>query len=319
MARANESLPSQKYHSGTVNKLDGGRLKSLLPATLSVALISSIGFFVILFVLERIYPRIRFSGNRGKRLIHNFGLGFTYKLLFAPMVIGPLLLFIAHDMPYKWHRPEWYAGWFVIALDFILLDLTHFFQHILAHRIPLLWRFHAVHHIDEHLDVTTGIRSHFAEKFLALATKLPALYLLAVPPETLAVYEVVVFCFGVFHHSNIALPERLELWLGKVFVTPLYHIIHHGRTPDFTDSNYGAILSIWDALIGTRCAVTRKPPGFSNGLDDHGDFSLVALHVLPFTPVSVKQWSNDWRGKWQRRGGTKPSGMAARANGRPPG
>lgn len=285
--------------------LKEGILKSLLPPAISMSLIVSVGVFAAFFILERIFPRIIFDGNKRSRLVNNFGLGITYKLLFSPMVIAPLVLYIVRDVPYRLHRPDWYHGVLAVVIDFMILDLTHFLQHMLAHRIPLLWRFHAVHHIDEHLDVTTGIRNHFAEKFFALATKLPVLFLLAVPPETVGAYEAFVFCYGVFHHSNIRLPDRLEQWLGKVLVTPLYHNIHHGRTQNFTDSNYGAILSVWDYFTGTRCAVTRRPPGFTNGLDEHPDYSLAGLHLLPLLPISVKHWGDVWFGGKRRRSGQR--------------
>lgn len=44
-----------------------------------------------------------------------------------------------------------------------LLDYTLYLWHVISHKIPLLWRFHIVHHIDLDLDASTALRFHFGE------------------------------------------------------------------------------------------------------------------------------------------------------------
>ena len=48
-------------------------------------------------------------------------------------------------------------------LAVLLLDYTMYLWHMLAHRAPVLWRFHLVHHTDREMDVTTALRFHVGE------------------------------------------------------------------------------------------------------------------------------------------------------------
>jgi sterol desaturase/sphingolipid hydroxylase (fatty acid hydroxylase superfamily) len=54
-----------------------------------------------------------------------------------------------------------------------------------------------------------------------------------------------------FTHANIRLPKQVDNILGYVLISPNMHKVHHHWKQPFTDSNYGAILSIWDRLLGT--------------------------------------------------------------------
>ena len=55
-----------------------------------------------------------------------------------------------------------------MALAVVLLDYTLWHWHWLNHRVPLLWRFHLVHHVDRDLDASTALRFHFGEMALSV-------------------------------------------------------------------------------------------------------------------------------------------------------
>jgi len=44
----------------------------------------------------------------------------------------------------------------ILVLDFFGGWLVHFTKH----KLPLFWRFHVIHHADNNVDVTTGLRHH---------------------------------------------------------------------------------------------------------------------------------------------------------------
>jgi len=135
-----------------------------------------------------------------------------------------------------------------IVVGFLLLDYTLYLWHWLNHGSPLLWRFHAVHHLDLDLDTTTGLRFHFGELAMAAGFRALQVLLLGVDRETLRLWQQMLVVSVVFHHSNLELPPGVEQRLNAMLVTPRMHGIHHSTRPEETDSNYSSLLSCWDRL-----------------------------------------------------------------------
>jgi sterol desaturase/sphingolipid hydroxylase (fatty acid hydroxylase superfamily) len=140
-----------------------------------------------------------------------------------------------------------------VVLGFLLLDYTLYLWHWLNHRSDLLWRFHSVHHADLDLDASTGIRFHFGELALAAAFRCAQVLLIGVDRQTLAWWQRCLFASVVFHHSNLELPEASESAIVPITVTPRMHGIHHATRPEWMNTNYSSLLSIWDRLHGTWC------------------------------------------------------------------
>ena len=149
------------------------------------------------------------------------------------------------------------------VVGFILLDLLVYAQHIVFHKVPVLWRLHRMHHADTELDVTSGFRFHPVEIVLSLGLKIAAIVLLGVPPLAVLVFEIVLNGMALYNHSNVRLPERIERVLRWFVVTPEMHIIHHSTVQRETDSNYGFNLALWDRLFGTY---SHRPAAGYNGM-----------------------------------------------------
>jgi sterol desaturase/sphingolipid hydroxylase (fatty acid hydroxylase superfamily) len=71
---------------------------------------------------------------------------------------------VGHDHSVSFISQRCLDGW--VTLSFLLMDLAFYYWHLANHRVPFLWRFHNVHHIDPDLDVSTAFgftlaRSHF--------------------------------------------------------------------------------------------------------------------------------------------------------------
>ncbi|MGH2626641.1 MAG: sterol desaturase family protein [Anaerolineales bacterium] len=137
------------------------------------------------------------------------------------------------------------------AFAFLSLDLSFYYWHRANHRLPFLWRFHNVHHIDPDLDVSTSFRFHFGEVGLSAAFRLVQITLIGVSAWTYAVYELAFHLNTIFHHSNLRLPIRLERLLNSLLVTPRMHGIHHSQVRAETESNYSVVLPWWDRLHRT--------------------------------------------------------------------
>jgi sterol desaturase/sphingolipid hydroxylase (fatty acid hydroxylase superfamily) len=138
-----------------------------------------------------------------------------------------------------------------VLLGFLLMDLTFYYWHMANHKMPLLWRFHNVHHVDPDLDVTTSYRFHWMEIAYSAVFRALQVCLLGVLPVVYFAYEIVFLLATMFHHSNTRLPLKLERILNKVVVTPRMHGIHHSAIQEETDSNYSVVFRWWDALHRT--------------------------------------------------------------------
>ena len=169
------------------------------------------------------------------------------------------------------------------VLGFLMLDYTLYLWHRLNHRMPLLWRFHAVHHIDLDMDSTTGLRFHFGELSLAAGFRAAQVLLLGVDRSTLRIWQQMLVVSVMFHHSNLELPIDFERALVPFLVTPRMHGIHHSRRSTEMDSNYSSLLSCWDRLHRSlrlnvpQASVTIGVQGFSRP----EDVTLAASLTLP--------------------------------------
>jgi sterol desaturase/sphingolipid hydroxylase (fatty acid hydroxylase superfamily) len=136
-------------------------------------------------------------------------------------------------------------------IAFLLMDLAFYWWHVANHRIPFLWRFHNVHHIDPDLDVSTAFRFRVGEVALSTAFRIVQISVIGLSAWMFAVYEIVFQANTLFHHSNVRLPLHVERVLNMVIVTPRMHGIHHSQVRDETNSNYSVVFSWWDRLHRT--------------------------------------------------------------------
>jgi sterol desaturase/sphingolipid hydroxylase (fatty acid hydroxylase superfamily) len=173
------------------------------------------------------------------------------------------------------------------------MDLTFYWWHVANHRVPFLWRFHNVHHIDPDLDVSTAFRFHFGEVALSAAFRVAQVSAIGLSGWMFAVYELVFQVNTAFHHSNVRLPIQLERLLNLVIVTPRMHGIHHSQVRDETNSNYSVVFSWWDRLHRTlglnipQSAIVIGVPAYSHPADNR----LWNALLLPF-----QRQRDYWRG-----------------------
>ena len=136
-------------------------------------------------------------------------------------------------------------------LAVVLMDYTLYVWHVLTHRIPFLWRFHAVHHIDLDLDASTALRFHFGEMIISVAWRSAQILVIGVSPVSFAAWQAFLFPSILFHHSNVRLPIDWERKISRFVVTPRLHGIHHSIERSETDSNWSSGLTVWDRLHNT--------------------------------------------------------------------
>ncbi len=147
--------------------------------------------------------------------------------------------------------------WVSIVAAILVLDFVIYLQHVMFHAVPLLWRFHRMHHADLDIDVTTGARFHPVEIILSILIKLAAVAALGPPVVAVVMFEVLLNATSMFNHSNVRLPLALDRVLRLIVVTPDMHRVHHSVIPADTNSNFGFNVPWWDRLCGTYKAQPR--------------------------------------------------------------
>jgi sterol desaturase/sphingolipid hydroxylase (fatty acid hydroxylase superfamily) len=172
----------------------------------------------------------------------------------ADLIRPDIMAILGVSLP-GWPIANPWAG-FVAA--FLLLDFLNYAAHRCQHAVPLLWRFHAVHHSDPDVDVTTSVRHHPIEYLIAAGFYGSAVLALDIPAAAVASHGLAVFAAAAITHGNVTLPRWLERSLQPLVITLDLHLVHHSAAHDEANANFGAVLSIWDRLFGT---LVRLDPG----------------------------------------------------------
>ena len=210
-------------------------------------------------VWEALAPRRKRSFGRLARWPHNLGLLLVDVALVRVLVLGAAIAVAMTAAGSGWGLLNALAlpSWAAIAAGIALLDLAIYFQHVMFHAVPALWRLHRVHHADLDFDVTTGARFHPIEILISTAVKCAAIAALGAPVISVFVFEILLNATAMFNHANASLPQRLERWLRWLVVTPDMHRVHHSVRYEESSSNFGFNLPWWDRLFGTYRAQPR--------------------------------------------------------------
>lgn len=173
-----------------------------------------------------------------------------------------------------WLLPDVTVSVLFTTILFLVEDFSRFLTHYCFHKVPWLWRFHAVHHSAEVLTPVTLYRIHWLEMIVSSIRGLVVLsfvsaifmYLLNNRLGIIDILGVSVFTFlfnfvgANLRHSHVWLGFGvLECW----FISPAQHQIHHSTDVAHIDKNFGATLAIWDRMFGSLlCSKKEKVTAF---------------------------------------------------------
>jgi len=225
----------------------------------AIRLAAFVAVFAAVALWEALAPRRKRSFERRARWPHNLGLLLVDVALVRVFAPGAAIAVAMTAAGSGWGLLNALAlpGWSAIAAGIALLDLAIYFQHVMFHAVPALWRLHRVHHADLDFDVTTGARFHPIEILISTAVKCAAIAALGAPVISVFVFEILLNATAMFNHANASLPQRLERWLRWLVVTPDMHRVHHSVRYEESSSNFGFNLPWWDRLFGTYRAQPR--------------------------------------------------------------
>jgi len=242
-------------------------------------------------LLEALFPRRARRFDRMVRWPGNFMIVFVntlaVRLIFPTAAVGFALLMQKQQIGLLNLIDISQSAAIVLAM--LSLDLTIYIQHVLFHRIPVLWRLHRMHHTDMDLDVTSGARFHPIEILLSMLIKLAAIAFIGAPAAAVLLFEVVLNAGAMFNHANLRIPVKLDALARLIVVTPDMHRVHHSIIQRETNSNFGFNLPWWDYICGTYRAQPREGhQAMTIGLKQYREDQRQSLHWLIMLPFIGK-------------------------------
>jgi len=250
-----------------------------------------LGLFALFAIIETVIPRRTRPVPRNRRWFVNWGLTIIDSVTLNVMafIIPVMSVGAAIDASVNgWglFNNIGLPAWIEVIAAILILDFVIWFQHLITHKIPLLWRLHQVHHSDRDMDVTTAIRFHPLEIALSMLLKIGLIYILGPSAFAVILFEIILNGSALFNHANIRLSPRVDAIVRTVLVTPDMHRVHHSVIREEHDSNYGFSLSIWDRMFRTYVAQPEAGhDDMENGLrwQDERPGKLLWNLKLPFT------------------------------------
>lgn len=247
-----------------------------------------VGGLTFFWLLESAVPLFSFRYEKWKHawvnifftlttIVVNFSMAFVLVRVSDAVVAGQFGVLYLLNLPL----------WAHALLGLMLMDLIGaYLIHFLEHKVKWMWRFHMVHHTDQHVDTTSANRHHPGESVFRFVFTTLAVVVIGAPMWLVMMYQSLSVVLTQFNHANVSMPPWLDRALGMVFCTPNIHRVHHHYRQPYTDSNYGNIFSFWDRLFGTfaRADNHRLVYGLDTHMDARETDSILQMLKMPFTP-----------------------------------
>jgi sterol desaturase/sphingolipid hydroxylase (fatty acid hydroxylase superfamily) len=169
-------------------------------------------------------------------------------------------------------------GWAQIAAGLTIATMGGYAGHRAAHEVPLLWRFHRVHHSSRELDWLAATHLHPLDETFTRSVAVLPLYALGFGRVSLGAFLILITLQAIFIHANVRLRFGPLRW---VIGTPQFHHWHHAREPQAYNSNYAGEFPLLDALFGTLYFPANRWPA-QYGVDDTQPDGYLRQIAWPF-------------------------------------
>jgi len=247
-----------------------------------------VGGLTIFWLIESAIPLFKFNYRKWEHAKVNLFFTITtiivnFSMAFILVKTSDYVTINKIGFLYLFEMPLW--GFMIIGI--LMMDLiSAWFIHWLEHKVKWMWKFHLVHHTDQHIDTTSANRHHPGESVFRFVFTTLAVIIIGAPMWMVFLYQTMSVVLTQFNHSNVNMPKWLDNTLGLVFCTPNIHRIHHHYRQPYTDTNYGNIFSIWDRIFGTFVLVdnAKLVYGVDTHMDTHEATDIPTILKLPFKP-----------------------------------
>lgn len=285
---------------------------SLSLTSLGAALIVATVFFVTKRLKRgrRVRPRTILRALFPRRIVHSrsneadigylffnvfvFGIVFGWSVLSYQSLSNGIIAVLGamFGMPAPSALPVWASRAVITVMLFLAYELGYWFNHWLSHKVPLLWEFHKVHHTAEVLTPLTNFRVHPVYGFVfaniiafstAVASGLghymfgDATYQYALA-DTNIILVLFIHAYVHLQHSHVWI--AFTGWLGRVFVSPAHHQVHHSVDPKHFNKNFGSCLALWDWIFGTLYVPAKEREPIAFGVPGHTDAHTVRAELV---------------------------------------
>jgi sterol desaturase/sphingolipid hydroxylase (fatty acid hydroxylase superfamily) len=196
---------------------------------------------------------------------------------------------------FDWARGGWVGG-FVgslpivaqVPLMVLVADFTQYWVHRTFHTVPLLWRFHAIHHSAEQMDWLAGSRLHLVDVIVTRGLTYVPIFVLGFSNAALMIYVFLVAVQATFIHANVRWEFRP---VRRLIATPAFHHWHHTAEHDAIDRNFSVHTPVWDLLFGTYYLPDRWPTryGLAGGREVPSGWVRQLLHPIRPDPRRGRQ------------------------------
>jgi len=253
------------------------------PAHRSAILIVGLTLF---FIIENSIPLFKVSYNKWKH--SGINIFFTLTTILVNFTMAFILINTA-----SWVETNDIGFlqmidmniYLTLIFGLVFMDLfSSYIPHWIEHHIKWMWKFHLIHHTDQHVDTTTANRHHPGESVIRFMFTTLAVIIMGAPMWLVFMYQAMSVVFTQFNHSNTKMPGWLDDTLVLVFCSPNMHRVHHHYRQPYSDKNYGNIFSIWDRVFGTFIKVDNSKLKY--GVDTHMEYNeannVGTLLKIPF-------------------------------------
>ena len=244
---------------------------------------------VSLFFLERWMPHEREwrnpDGQNIASILHTISSkGTVQGILIFGGTIGLLDMFERGPegvslWPYDWPL------WVQICLGVVAAEFALYWAHRAGHEMPLVWRFHAVHHSVTKLWFLNTGRFHFIDSLISIVLAMGILLILGAPLEIMKWVSAITAFIGMLTHCNVEMRFGPLSW---IFNTPGLHRWHHSKDLKEGNRNYGENVMVWDLIFRTYYDADYRPPK-DIGMKDYMPKTFAKQIVWPFLPNGLRQ------------------------------
>jgi sterol desaturase/sphingolipid hydroxylase (fatty acid hydroxylase superfamily) len=244
---------------------------------------------LIFIPLERLLAMHPLQGifRRGwwNDVIYLFVNGWLIKLGVLIMIAGPIVVSAWLIPPPVRVAVAGQPYWLQIVEVVLVADLGFYFAHRMFHAIPLLWRFHQIHHSIEELDWLAAVRVHPVDQIATKGISLLPVFALGFSEAAIAAFAFLYHWQSILLHSNISISFGPLRWL---IASPDFHHWHHSKEVAARDKNFAGQLSLLDVLFGTAHMPHGQVPS-QYGIDDPLPSTYVKQLLHPFKGAGSTQ------------------------------
>ena len=262
------------FSAGLGNLLEDGYLAT---GWLLVGLLQLLAMVTVFSALERWRPVEPVTDRAAVRvdivytLVHR--LGVFRVLLF--LAIDPLWTALAAELRM--------AGWAGGSLDnlwpgvtdiavvsfllyLLLFDAVDYAMHRAQHRWHWWWQLHALHHSQRQMTMWSDNRNHLLDDLLRDSVFVLVALAVGIAPGQFVALVAATQLLESLSHANVRM--SFGPVLGRLFVSPRFHRLHHGIGVGHESAgpgslgghNFAVLFPMWDLIFGTARFDSVDPP-----------------------------------------------------------